>query len=84
MKKEIKIHIETNENKTTPNWWDSVKAVLREVHKNASLPQETRKTSNKQPNLTPKVARKKKKKTHKITQKSVECKKSQRSKQKEI
>ena len=58
MKKEIKIHVETSENKTTPNWWDSVKAVLREVHQNASLPQETRKTSNKQPNLTPKATRK--------------------------
>ena len=29
IKKEIKIHVETNENKTTPNRWDSVKAVLR-------------------------------------------------------
>ena len=32
IKKEIKIFIETNEdeNRTTPNLWDSVKAVLRE------------------------------------------------------
>ena len=29
IKKEIKICIETNENATTPNLWDSVKAVLR-------------------------------------------------------
>ena len=31
IKKEIKICIETNENKnkTTPNLWDSIKAVLR-------------------------------------------------------
>ena len=29
IKKEIKIFIETNENKTTQNLWDSVKAVLR-------------------------------------------------------
>jgi len=29
IKKEIKICIETNENKTTQNLWDSVKAVLR-------------------------------------------------------
>ena len=31
IKKEIKICIETNENEntTTPNWWDTVKAVLR-------------------------------------------------------
>ena len=30
IKKEIKICIETNENTTTPNLWDSVKAVLGE------------------------------------------------------
>ena len=30
----------------------------REVHSNTSLPQETRETSNKQPNFTPKVTRK--------------------------
>ena len=29
IKKEIKICIETNENTTTQNLWDSVKAVLR-------------------------------------------------------
>ena len=29
IKKEIKICIETNENETTPNLWDTVKAVLR-------------------------------------------------------
>ena len=29
IKKEIKIFIETNENKTTPNLWDSVKSALR-------------------------------------------------------
>ena len=29
IKNEIKICIETNENTTTPNLWDSVKAVLR-------------------------------------------------------
>ena len=50
IKKEIEICIETNdnENMTTPNLWDSVKAVLkRKVHSNTSLPQETRETSNK-------------------------------------
>ena len=30
IKKEMKICIETNENTTTQNLWDSVKAVLRE------------------------------------------------------
>ena len=45
IKKEIKICIETNEseNTTTPNLWDSVKAVLRGW---SNLPQETRKKSN--------------------------------------
>ena len=32
----------------------------REVHSNTSLPQERRKTSNKQPNFTPKATRKRK------------------------
>ena len=49
IKKEIKICIETNENEntTTQNLWDSVKAVLKKVHSNTSLPQETREKSNK-------------------------------------
>jgi len=40
-----------NENTTTPNLWDTVKAVSAkgEVHSNTGLPQETRKKSN---NLT--------------------------------
>ena len=45
IKKEIKICIETNENDniTTPNLWDSVKAVLKgKVHSNTSFPQETK------------------------------------------
>ena len=56
IKKEIKICIETNENEntTTQNLWDSVKA----VHSNTSLPQETREKSNKWPNFTPKATRK--------------------------
>ena len=64
IKKEIKICIETNENEnmTTQNLWDSVKAVLRQrfiaiQEKN----QETREKSNKQPIFTPKPNRKKKK-----------------------
>ena len=49
IKKEIKICIEMNENEntTTQNLWDSVKAVLKKVHSNTSLPQETREKSNK-------------------------------------
>ena len=49
--KKIKICIEMNENEntTTQNLWNSVKAVLREiqVHRNTSLPQETGEKSNK-------------------------------------
>ena len=40
---------------TTQNLWDAAKAVLREVYSNTILPQETRKTSNIQPNFTPKT-----------------------------
>ena len=36
----------------------------REVHSNTSLPQETRETSNKQPNFTPKVTRKRRTQKH--------------------
>ena len=49
IKKQIKTCIEMNENEntTTQNLWDTVKAVLRKVHSNTGLPQETRKKSNK-------------------------------------
>ena len=48
IKNKIKICIETNENEntTTQNLWDIVKAVLS-VHSNTGIPQETRKRSNK-------------------------------------
>ena len=39
----------------------------REVYSNAALPQETRKISNEQPNLTPKAIRKEKQKTPKVS-----------------
>ena len=48
--KEIKICIEMNENEntTTQNLWDTVKAVLRgKARSNTGIPQETRKKSNK-------------------------------------
>ena len=48
-----------NENTTTQNLWDAAKAVKREFYSNTISPQETRKTSNKQPNLTPKARREK-------------------------
>ena len=38
----------------------------REVYSNTILPQETRKTSNRQPNFTPKTTRKRRKKIRKI------------------
>ena len=51
---------------TTQNLWDAAKAVLRrKVYSNTSLPQERRKTLNRQPNFTPKTTGKRriKKKT---------------------
>ena len=50
IKKEIKICIEMNENEntTTQNLWDTVKAVLKgKIHSITGLRQETRKKSNK-------------------------------------
>ena len=42
----------------TQNLWDTAKAVLRgRFYSNKILPQETRKISNKKPNLTPKAIR---------------------------
>ena len=48
-----------NENTTTPNLWDSVKAVLR----GRFITTEERETSNKYPNFTPKAARKRNEET---------------------
>ena len=48
IKEETKKYLETNENPMILNLWDATKAVLRE---------ETRKISNKQPNLTPQATR---------------------------
>ena len=54
-KEEIKKFTEANENKNMMirNLWKAAKAVLS----NTNLPQETRKISNKQPNLTQKNKR---------------------------
>ena len=53
---------------TTQNLWDAAKAVLREVYSNTILPQETRKTWNRQPNFTPKTTGKRRtKKSPKIS-----------------
>ena len=59
IKEEIKKYLETNDNENMmiQNLWDATKAVLREVYSNIILPQETRKFSNKQADLTPKAAR---------------------------
>ena len=58
---------------TTQNLWDAVKAVLKsEVYSNTFLPQETRKTLNRQPNFIPKTTGKK----NKTPKKLVEGKKS--------
>ena len=60
IKEEVKKYLETNDNEniTTQNLWDVTKAVpKREVYSYTSLPQETRKISNKQCNLTPKGTR---------------------------
>ena len=60
IKEEIKNYMETNEDESMvfQNLWDSAKAVIRWLFRNRGLPQETRKISNKQLNLTPKRARK--------------------------
>ena len=55
IKREIKKFLETNdnENMTTQNLCYAAKAVLRrKVYSNTSLPQERRKTLNRQPNFT--------------------------------
>ena len=53
---------------TTQNLWDAAKAVLREFYSNTILPQETRKTSNRQSNFTPKATGKRRTKTPKLAE----------------
>ena len=54
IKKEIKQYMETNDNNnsTTQNLWDAVKAMLREIYCNTGLPQERRTIPNEQSKLT--------------------------------
>ena len=55
IKRKIKKYFD-NENTTIQNLWDAAKNTqfLEEAHSNKGLPQERRKTSNKQLNLPPK------------------------------
>ena len=60
IKEEIRKYLETNENKSTTfqNLWDEEKQFWEASLKRDSLPQETRKISNKHPNLPSKRIRK--------------------------
>jgi len=63
IRKEIQRFLETNENenmKTQKPMGFRRSNAKREVHSNTTLPQETRKASNRQPNSIPKAARKRK------------------------
>ena len=68
MKRDIKKFLETNdnENTTTQTYGMQQKQFSkREVYSNTILPQETRKTSNRQPNFTLKITGKRRTKTPK-------------------
>ena len=60
IKEEIKKYLEANDNKdrTTKTYGMQQNNSKREVYSNTSLPQEIRKSSNKQPNFTAKATRK--------------------------
>ena len=55
IKREIKKFLETNDNENTKPIGCSKSSSKRVVYSNTILPQETRKTSNRQPNFTPKT-----------------------------
>ena len=48
----VKVEIRKYANTTLQSLWDGAKAAPREVYSNTDLPQETRKLSNIQPNIT--------------------------------
>ena len=76
IKRELKILLETNDNENTTNskpMGCSKSSFKREVYGNTILPQDTRKTSNRQPNTTPRTTGKRRTKK---TPKLVEGKKS--------
>ena len=64
-KREIKEFLETNDNEnTTQNLWDAAKAVLREKFiAIQSYLKKQEKTSNRQPNFTPKTTGKRRRRT---------------------
>ena len=67
IKREIKNFLETNDNEdTTQNLWDAAKAIPRGTFI-AILPQETRKTSNRQPNFYLKQLEKEEQKNPRIS-----------------
>ena len=68
-KREIKKFLETNdsENNKSKPMGCSKSSPKREDYSNTILPQETRKTSNRQPNFTPKTTGKEEQKTPKIS-----------------
>jgi len=61
IKKEINMHRKKWPHNSPKSLGFSKSSVKRNAHSSTSLPQETRETSNKQPNFTPKTIRKRRK-----------------------
>ena len=66
IKREIKEFLETNDNENIKPMGCSKSSSKRKFYSNTILPQETRKTSNRQPNFTPKIAGKRRTKKKKL------------------
>ena len=62
IKREIKEFLEINENLNMTPMGSNRSSSEKEVYSNAILPQEIRKTLNRQPNITPKATGKRRKK----------------------